>query len=270
MTRKGFTLIELLIVIAIISILAAILFPVFARAKEAAKKTSCASNLRQLAQAQMLYMQDSEDTYAHAYYTDAGEAANPVRGAVRRYAGSDDLFFCPTRADEGCVNYTSFSGRCMGYGFNWGLYNPWDDGTGLLKPVVQGAGMHDLTLQGKPASELDQPANTYMYGDTWSGSEYNLAPFEMWVGEGSARHGGRFNFAYADGHAKSVAMRHGRTAADTFVVGNSFRLRQIGPAETLSPASTDDLRSYCASPGSAGCAAIVNWFLTNTQFDQLQ
>ena len=47
--RKGFTLIELLVVIAIIAILAAILFPVFAQAKEAAKKTSCLSNTKQIA-----------------------------------------------------------------------------------------------------------------------------------------------------------------------------------------------------------------------------
>jgi prepilin-type N-terminal cleavage/methylation domain-containing protein len=44
--RRGFTLIELLVVIAIIAILAAILFPVFARAREAARATSCRSNLR--------------------------------------------------------------------------------------------------------------------------------------------------------------------------------------------------------------------------------
>ena len=42
---RGFTLIELLVVIAIIAILAAILFPVFAQAREAARKSSCASNL---------------------------------------------------------------------------------------------------------------------------------------------------------------------------------------------------------------------------------
>ena len=44
--RRGFTLIELLVVIAIIAILAAILFPVFARAREAGRKAACMSNLR--------------------------------------------------------------------------------------------------------------------------------------------------------------------------------------------------------------------------------
>jgi prepilin-type N-terminal cleavage/methylation domain-containing protein len=59
--RQGFTLIELLVVIAIIAILAAILFPVFAQAKEAAKKTACISNLKQIGTGMGLYLADSDD-----------------------------------------------------------------------------------------------------------------------------------------------------------------------------------------------------------------
>jgi prepilin-type N-terminal cleavage/methylation domain-containing protein/prepilin-type processing-associated H-X9-DG protein len=61
--RKGFTLIELLVVIAIIAILAAILFPVFAKAREAARKASCASNLKQIATGFIMYTQDYDEMY---------------------------------------------------------------------------------------------------------------------------------------------------------------------------------------------------------------
>lgn len=61
LSKKAFTLIELLVVIAIIAILAAILFPVFAQAKEAAKKASCLSNMKQQGTATMIYAADWDD-----------------------------------------------------------------------------------------------------------------------------------------------------------------------------------------------------------------
>jgi prepilin-type N-terminal cleavage/methylation domain-containing protein len=60
---RGFTLIELLVVIAIIAILAAILFPVFARAREAARKTSCLNNLKQIGTGAMMYVQDYDECF---------------------------------------------------------------------------------------------------------------------------------------------------------------------------------------------------------------
>src|SRR5437773_5223308 len=59
---RGFTLIELLVVIAIIAILAALLFPVFSSAREAARKASCQSNLKQIGNALMMYTQDYDET----------------------------------------------------------------------------------------------------------------------------------------------------------------------------------------------------------------
>ena len=63
--KRGFTLIELLVVIAIIAILAAILFPVFAQARESARKAQCQSNLKQIATAVMMYIQDYDETTPH-------------------------------------------------------------------------------------------------------------------------------------------------------------------------------------------------------------
>jgi prepilin-type N-terminal cleavage/methylation domain-containing protein/prepilin-type processing-associated H-X9-DG protein len=59
---SGFTLIELLTVIALIVLLAAILFPLFARAGDAVRRTRCLSNLHQLGLAHQMYVQDFDDT----------------------------------------------------------------------------------------------------------------------------------------------------------------------------------------------------------------
>ena len=60
-TRHGFTLIEVLVVIAIIAILAGFLFPIFAQAREAARRTSCSSNLKQVAMAVAQYTADYDE-----------------------------------------------------------------------------------------------------------------------------------------------------------------------------------------------------------------
>ena len=64
--KSGFTLIELLFVIAIIAILAAILFPVFARARENARRSSCQSNLKQIGLGLIQYTQDYDEAYPNA------------------------------------------------------------------------------------------------------------------------------------------------------------------------------------------------------------
>src|SRR5580658_11327421 len=80
--QYGFTLIELLVVIAIISILAAILFPVFARAREAARKTACLSNMRQIGLATRMYMEDFDEHFPQSKQTDSQPQIDDYNGAI--------------------------------------------------------------------------------------------------------------------------------------------------------------------------------------------
>lgn len=74
--KRAFTLIELLVVIAIIAILAAILFPVFAQAKEAAKKTACMAQMKQVGTSIHIYASDYDDTFVPCTNYDAPSASS--------------------------------------------------------------------------------------------------------------------------------------------------------------------------------------------------
>jgi prepilin-type N-terminal cleavage/methylation domain-containing protein/prepilin-type processing-associated H-X9-DG protein len=63
----GFTLVELLVVISIITALAALLLPVLAQAREEGRRVTCISNLRQISQAHLMYVQDWEEHLAPWY-----------------------------------------------------------------------------------------------------------------------------------------------------------------------------------------------------------
>jgi len=90
--QNGFTLIELLVVIAIIAILAAILFPVFARAKQAAKQTACLSNAKQIGTCQKMYMTDYDDMAPIFYaYNTLDPANNPAYAGLPNHKGTEVL-----------------------------------------------------------------------------------------------------------------------------------------------------------------------------------
>jgi len=108
MTRKrGFTLIELFVVIAIIAILAAILFPVFAGVRERAKAISCASNCKQIGSAAMLYHQ-SYDDYNPLFFITYPAGSSPSRltwaGLLQPYCKSWPMFRCPSMQDAATAN----------------------------------------------------------------------------------------------------------------------------------------------------------------------
>lgn len=98
--KRAFTLIELLVVIAIIAILAAILFPVFAQAKEAAKRTACLSNAKQIGLSQKMYSTDADDALPifHAYNTTPAPWIDGHFGtemALLPYCKSKEIFKSP-------------------------------------------------------------------------------------------------------------------------------------------------------------------------------
>ena len=107
--RIGFTLIELLVVVAVIALLAAILFPVFAQVREKARQTSCASNMKQLAAALAMYAQDYDQTMPAAVSAPPINGGNgtdvPYDRQLAPYGTSDGVYACP---NDGAPRATDF------------------------------------------------------------------------------------------------------------------------------------------------------------------
>jgi len=222
--RKGFTLIELLVVIAIIAILAAILFPVFAQAREAARKASCQSNLKQLATACIMYANDYDNQMVtgggdcHGSPSGCNKASNPLPGLQWQWV-------------------------VQPYVKNWGLYicpsDPRNHGpTGTGVPVsysVNNLGLMDLGnwVSGVNEAKIDRPADTVLLGDGGNGGWFNngdngtadsnrmVGDYTLWNqwdrfartdagwnwSDKLPRHGDGNNYAFVDGHVKFFRAR---------------------------------------------------------------
>jgi prepilin-type N-terminal cleavage/methylation domain-containing protein/prepilin-type processing-associated H-X9-DG protein len=98
---RGFTLIELLVVVAIIAILAGLLLPALAKAKEKGRSATCMSNLRQISFAQAIYMGDQDGRYSFTFQV---RGNNDTRRAwfnlLNPYQQTTNIILCPSKTKK--------------------------------------------------------------------------------------------------------------------------------------------------------------------------
>jgi prepilin-type N-terminal cleavage/methylation domain-containing protein/prepilin-type processing-associated H-X9-DG protein len=238
--RSAFTLIELLVVVAIIAILAAILFPVFAQAREKGRQATCVSNLRQLGTATLLYAQDYDETYPmlESGGTQRLTTANLLDPYIKTSkknvnAGGgnlwpeDSIWRCPSGQTYNSGNLRSY----FTVAYNW-LYltqvNPGSKGDFKGK-------QYDWMQGGRALAAVAQPAETVIFADaghsdgpggkrdTWDSLISPLALVangpQDWVSAVEPRHNGMATVTWCDGHVKPMKLEavYGRWVDKKFV-----------------------------------------------------
>jgi prepilin-type N-terminal cleavage/methylation domain-containing protein/prepilin-type processing-associated H-X9-DG protein len=193
-SRRAFTLIELLVVVAIIAILAAILFPVFAQAREKARQAACLSNMKQVGTALMMYAQDYDETLpvqpneVPKFWLDTAPA-NWCQ-AVFPYVKSRQVYVCPSAGKE-----------------------TWPGAGGIYIPTKDGAVsyMGNAVVMGRPLAAVPNPAEIiFLREHGVSVGTSVLRPAVQGAGtysqvnhpEYDALHSGGATKLFCDGHAK--------------------------------------------------------------------
>lgn len=284
--NNGFTLIELLIVIAIIAILAAILFPVFAQAREQARKITCVSNLRQLTNAWLMYAQDYDErwvTTGKGYdpnttsCSDDGSDRQDGNYIVQPYVKSFNIFFCPDRTipapEADFITPLNPQGKWIGYGMNYGPYHN-RNGYGLFgisTKYTPGNPWENCRhyYPGRALAEFVTPAEMAAQIDTNDSPQYTNSPYDQNQTSSplsEIRHNGRYSVSFTDGHAKSWQM-HPYTFDGT---AGDFELMPADPKNVLqfcyNPDATMGPSNHTFEPESTlSCRDTVNWMISIRQ-----
>lgn len=230
MSRRAFTLIELLVVIAIIGILVAILFPAFARAREKARQTACASNMKQIGLAILQYVEDYDETYPMTCYGyTLGVGNMPIPGAlyqwtqaVQPYIKSTAVFSCPSNPMNGSfpgfpvppptpISYGANGYSLGSFGNQRALFG---DGTFPQNPYAGPYPLNDSKVVSPSemieVTETIEPNYTFFdiaaYSILGTPTYYDcgVESWNRWAHCLFAGHIARTNYLFADGHVKAL------------------------------------------------------------------